>query len=150
MAPGEPFGYILAYHNAGVDTLNPAQLNMQLPAGPALSRQIREACSARTDSPLANGKADCRNRAAGASESESPANTGANLHWSRRRPWAIALTAPLAQASDAKAIYATSTFSYALSTRTGPVPPGKTRQFTITSTNLSDTREYLQFCFPCA
>jgi hypothetical protein len=148
VAPGEAFGYILAYHDAGTDTLNPAQLNMQLPAGTSFVSADKGGVLGPDGVvrwPL--GKLTGGSGQQVHLSLRAPANTGAQPSLVAQAALGDSVDSPLAQASDAKAVYATPTFSYALSTRTGPAPPGKIAQFTVTSTNLSDTREYLQFAF---
>ena len=49
----------------------------------------------------------------------------------------------LAQASDAKGIFATPPLAYALTTTVGPVQPGQGIQFTVTVTNLSTVSQYV-------
>jgi hypothetical protein len=44
-------------------------------------------------------------------------------------------------------VYVSPTFSYGLTTTTDPVQPGKMAQFTITVTNLTDSRAFSEFAF---
>ena len=78
---------------------------------------------------------------------KAPASSGAQPSLVVQAALGESVDNPLAQASDTKAIYAAPTFSYVLTTTTDPAQPGKFAQFTVTATNLSDTREYLQFSF---
>ena len=138
----------MAYHNAGVDTLNPAQLDMQLPAGTSFVSADKGGVLG----PDGVVRWPMGKLTGGTGQQvhlslKAPANSGAQPSLVAQAALRDSVDNPLAQASDAKAVYATPTFSYALSTRTGPAPPGKIAQFTVTSTNLSDTREYLQFAF---
>jgi hypothetical protein len=51
----------------------------------------------------------------------------------------------LAQASDAKVIYAVPALSYAVSTTTDPIGAGQALQFKVTVTNLTTTSQYASF-----
>jgi hypothetical protein len=53
----------------------------------------------------------------------------------------------LAQASDAKAVYAAPVFSYALTTTSDPVAPGQVAQFTATLTDLRATAQFATITF---
>jgi uncharacterized repeat protein (TIGR01451 family) len=148
VAPGEAFSYTLAFYNPGADTLNPAQLNMQLPAGTSLVSADKGGVLGADGvvrwplGKLARGTARQVHL-----NLKAPASSGAQPSLVVQAALGESVDNPLAKASDARAIYATPTFSYALTTTTDPAQPGKLAQFTVTATNLSDAREYLQFTF---
>ena len=148
VAPGEAFSYTLAFHNSGAETLNPAQLNMRLPAGTRLVSADKGGVLG-TDGvirwPL--GKLPRGTAEQVHLNLKAPASSGAQPSLVVQAALGESVDNPLAQASDTKAIYAAPTFSYVLTTTTDPAQPGKFAQFTVTATNLSDTREYLQFSF---
>ena len=55
----------------------------------------------------------------------------------------------LAQASDAKAIYAVPALSYALTTTTDPVKPGQVVEFKVTVTNLTTISQNVYLTTMC-
>ncbi len=135
----------MTYNNVSSDTLKSAQLKVLLPRGVSVvsAEQVAILGSGREQCTLAGGI-------------DVVGGTTQQVHLNLKAP-AVPTGGPsllvqaaledgngnlLAEASDAKAVYAAPTFSYALTTTTDPAQPGKMAQFTVTVNNLSDARAH--------
>jgi hypothetical protein len=148
VAPGEAFDYLLAYHNASGNALVGAQLSMPVPVGASLVS---------TDGGGVLGSDQVVHWPLGALAAGATGQIHLNLKASTAKgdhP-ALLLQAALrdggehllTQASAFKSFYVAPTFSYALTTTKDPVQPGKVAQFTITVTNLTDSKAFAEFAF---
>ena len=61
--------------------------------------------------------------------------------------WKSSSSQVLAQASDAKAVYASPDFSYALTMTTDPVKPGQVVQFKLTASNVTTAVQYISVAY---
>jgi hypothetical protein len=146
VAPGGSFAYNLAYHNAGTSTLSGSQLSLPVPPGASFVSAdsggvlgsdgvVRWSLSA-----LAAGATGEVNLSLKASTT-----TGARPALLLQAAWKDSGGQTLAQASDAKVLYALPALSYALTTTTDLTKAGQVVQFKVTVSNLTATSQFVAF-----
>jgi hypothetical protein len=144
VTPGANFTYTLAYHNGSASTLSGAGLSVPVPVGASfvsadgggtvgLDGAVHWTLSALAAN--ASGEVNLNLKASTTTGARPPLLVEAALRNSASQI--------LAQASDAKAVYATPPLAYALTATAGPVQPGQGFQFTVTVTNLSTVSQYV-------
>jgi hypothetical protein len=144
VAPGGSFTYTLAYHNAGSSTLSGSQVSLPVPAGASFGSADGGGVLS-TDGVV---RWTLTTLAAGATGEvhlnlKASTTTGARPPLLLQAAWKDSGGQILAQASDAKAIYAVPALSYALSTSTDPIGAGQALQFKVTITNLTTASQYV-------
>jgi hypothetical protein len=148
VAPGGSFAYTLAFHNASAGALSGSQLSLPVPvgaifvfadAGGILGSDGVVRWTPGTLPAGATRQVHVNLRAA--------TTTGARPALLLQAVWKDSGGLILTQASDAKSIYSTPAVSYALTTTTDPVGPGKTLQFRAAATNLTTTSQYVTFSY---
>jgi hypothetical protein len=148
VAPGEAFDYLLTYHNASGNPLVGPQLSIPMPVGASLVS---------TDGGGMLSSDQIVRWQLGALAAGATGQIHLNLIASTAKgdhP-ALLLQAELrdggkhllAQAGAFKSFYVAPTFSYALTTTKDRLQPGKVAQFTITVTNLTDSKAFAEFAF---
>jgi hypothetical protein len=147
VAPGKTFSYFLTYHNASGDALSGTKLSVGIPGsaslvstsgGGILGTDKAVHWPLGTLVPGATGQVQLNLKASSANSNYPALLVQAALRGGNNL---------LAQASDFKAVYVSPTFSHGLTTTTDPVQPGKVAQFTITVTNVTDSRAFSEFAF---
>jgi uncharacterized repeat protein (TIGR01451 family) len=148
VAPGGSFTYTLAYHNAGGSTLSGSQVSLPVPVGASFVSADgggvlgTDGVVRWTLSTLAAGGTGQVNVNLKASTT-----TGARAALLLQAAWKDSGGQILAQASDAKAIYAVPALSYALTTTTDPVKAGQVVQFKVTVSNLTTASQFVSFSY---
>jgi hypothetical protein len=148
VAPGGSFSYTLAYHNASSGILPGSQLSLPIPLNATFVFADGGGVKG-TDGVVhwtlaalaagATGQVHLNLKSATA-----PAIQPALLI---EATWTDSSSQVLAQASDAKAVYASPDFSYALTTTTDPVKPGQVVQFKLTASNMTNAVQYLSVAY---
>ena len=143
VAPGGSFSYTLAYHNASSSSLSGSQLSLPIPVGATFVSAdgggVKGTDGVVRWSPSALGAGATGEVHLSLKSSTTPAIQAALLI---QAAWRNSSSQILAQASDAKAVYASPALSYALTT-TDPVKPGQVVQFKLTASNLTNAAQYL-------
>jgi hypothetical protein len=148
VAPGGNFTYTLAYHNAGASALAGSQLSLPVPTGASFGSAdgggllgtdgvVRWTLSSLAEG--ATGEVHLNLKAS--------TTTGARPALLVQAVWKDSGGQILAQASDAKSIYAVPALSYALTTTTDPVAAGQALQFKVMVTNLTTASQYVTFSY---
>jgi hypothetical protein len=144
VAPGGSFSYTLAYHNASSSSLSGSQLSLPIPVGATFVSAdgggVKGTDGVVRWSPSALGAGATGEVHLSLKSSTTPAIQAALLI---QAAWRNSSSQILAQASDAKAVYASPAFSYAMTTTTDPVKPGQVVQFRLTASNLTNAAQYL-------
>jgi hypothetical protein len=148
VAPGGSFTYTVAYHNTSASTLSGSQLSLPVPAGASFG-SADGAGVLGTDGVV---RWTLSSLAAGATGEvhlnlKASTTTGARPALLVQAVWKDSGSQILAQASDAKSIYAVPALSYALTTTTDPVAAGQALQFKVTVTNLTTASQYVTFSY---
>jgi hypothetical protein len=132
------FSYVLTYHNGTTSALSDAQLSLPVPVGASFVSADgggvlgSDGVVRWTLSSVAaggSGEVSINLKAPSATVAHAPLLVEAALRNSAGQI--------LAQASDAKAVYATLALSYTLTTTTNPAQPGQIAKFTVSVTNRS-------------
>jgi hypothetical protein len=143
VAPGGSFAYTLAYHNASSSSLSGSQLSLPIPVDATFVSAdgggVKGTDGVVRWSPSALGAGATGQVHLSLKSSTTPAIQPALLI---QAAWTNSSSQILAQASDAKAVYASPAFSYAL-TASGPAIPGQAIQFKLTVTNATNAAQYL-------
>jgi hypothetical protein len=148
VTPGGSFSYTLAYHNASVGSLSGSQLSLPIPAS---------ATFVSTDGGGVKGTDGIVRWTPAALAAGATGQVHLNLK-SATTPviqpalllqaiWKSSSSQVLAQASDAKAVYASPNCSYALTTTTDPVKPGQVVQFKLTASNVTTAVQYISVAY---
>ena len=150
VAPGGSFTYTLAYHNAGASALSNSQLSLPVPVGASFVSADGGGVLG-TDGVV---RWTLSTLAAGATGEvhlnlKASTTTGARSALLLEAAWKDSGSQILAQASDAKAIYAVPAVSYALTTTTDPVKAGQVVEYKVTVTNLTTISQNVYLYLPC-
>jgi hypothetical protein len=148
VTPGGSFSYTLTYHNASASPLSGSQLSLPIPANATFVSadgggvKGTDGMVRWTPAPLAAGASGQVHL--NLKSATTPAIQPALLI---QATWKSSSSLVLAQASDAKAVYATPNCSYALTTTTDPARPGQVVQFKLTASNTTNSPQHISLVY---